>query len=378
MALRTKAAAYYQALAGGTSRHWWDGAVRALLGAAEWLYTRGVEKKYRSYADHPERQVRLDAAVISIGNVTVGGTGKTPAAVMIASRLQRRGRTVALLNRGYRSQKEHDGAVMSDGQHIFLSPAEGGDEACLMARSLPGVPVLVGRQRSRSGAMAVSRFGAQVIVLDDGFQHWQLHRDLDIVLMDSTNPVGNGRLLPRGILREPLSHLDRAGLIILTKCDQARRQDVDALYDLVRQYNQTAPVAESVHRAEWCVSFADWNRLGDKKDCPSLPKGTAVVAVSALGNPASFEETVRSFGCTVAGSLRYDDHHQYREEDIRAMKEKAAALGAAVVTTEKDAVKLDPLLITRYDVPLYVLGIALELTKGAGAVDKVLEQIIGG
>lgn len=378
MALRTKAAAYYQALVNGTSHCWCDGLMRAVLTAAAGLYGKGVEKMYRFYAVQPGRQARLPAIIISIGNITVGGTGKTPAAVLISDCLYRQGYDVALLNRGYRSQKEYDVSVMSDGEHVLLTAAEGGDEAFLMACSLPGIPVLVGRKRKESGQMAVSRFGAQILVLDDGFQHWQLHRDLDIVLVDSTNPFGNGHLIPRGILREPLPHLERAGLFILTKCDQARRESVDAVYGVLRQHNRTAPIAESVHRPKWCVSFADWNRLGDKSACRPLPEGTSVVVVSALGNPASFEETVCAFGYTIADVLRYDDHHQYERGDIAVIKEKSETLGAAVVTTEKDAVKIDPCLIEEFNVPLYVLGISLEITKGAEDVGKVLHDVIGG
>lgn len=378
MALRTKVASYFLDLMRGESRYFWDGFVLALLDGASALYRAGVEKKYRSYRDRPERCVSLPAKVISLGNITVGGTGKTPAACMIAARLQRQGWRVALLNRGYRSQKERDVGVMSDGTSVLLSAAEGGDEACQMARSLPGIPVLVGRERARSGRLAIERFGAQILVLDDGFQHWQLRRDLDIVLVDATNPFGNGRVLPRGILREPLQHLDRAGLFLLTKCDQVSREDIAAAYAAIRRYNETAPIAESVHRAKWCLPFSQWQKIGAREGGADLPEKSRVVAVSALGNPASFARTVQSMGYELVDEIRYDDHHSYTEKDLTLMKEKAEAAGAVLVTTEKDAVKIDPLLAIRYDLPLYVLGIALEITKGLDDVDKVLQRTIGG
>ena len=378
MALRTKLAAYFLDLMNGSSSHCWDGLVLGALERASVLYRKGVEKKYRSYADHPERQAWLDAVVISLGNITVGGTGKTPAACMLAQRLQREGYRVALLNRGYRSQKEHDGAVMSDGRQVLLSAAEGGDEACLMARSLPGIPVVIGRERRRSGQIAIEQFGSQVLLLDDGFQHWQLHRDLDIVLVDATNPFGNGKVLPRGILREPMEHLNRAGLFLITKCDQASREAIDAVYSTLQAYNPDAPIAESVHRAKWCISFSDWNGMKGRENCQALPKGTKAVAVSALGNPASFEQTIRSFGYDVVQALRYDDHHHYETDDMAAMKKAADAAGAVLITTEKDAVKLNPEWIRQYDLPLYVLGISLEITRGGEQIDKVLRHVIGG
>lgn len=378
MALRTKVAAYFINLMNGASHHCWDKLVLRILEGASVLYKAGVEKKYHSLASHPERQAHLDAAVISIGNITVGGTGKTPAVCMLAQMLQQQGYRVALLNRGYRSQKEGDAAVMSDGKKILLSAEEGGDEACLMARSLPGVPVVIGRERRRSGQIAVDQFGSQILLLDDGFQHWQLWRDLDIVLVDATNPFGNGWLLPRGILREPMDHLDRAGLFIITKCDQANREEIDAIYGTLQSYNPDAPIAEAVHRATWCISFEDWNSMKPRESFGDLAKGTSVLAVSALGNPASFEQTVRSFGYDVAGSLRYDDHHRYTRDDIEAMQQTAASAHAVLVTTEKDAVKLDPALIRQYGIPLYVLGIAMEITKGTAHVQNVLQRVIGG
>ena len=169
MSFRNWATAYFHYLTGSGPHRCWDWPALALLSGASWLYRKGVLAKYHSIASHPERQEHVPAVVISLGNITVGGTGKTPTACMLARRLQAQGWRVALLNRGYRSQREQGGAaVMSDGQHVLLTAEEGGDEACLMARSLPGVPVLVGRHRAAGGRLAVERFGTQVLLLDDG------------------------------------------------------------------------------------------------------------------------------------------------------------------------------------------------------------------
>ena len=376
MSLATSAAAYFHYLTGSRRHHFWDWPALALLSGASWLYGKGVAAKYRSFEKHPERQEHVPAVVISLGNITVGGTGKTPTACLLARQLQKKGFRVALLNRGYRSQREDGGAaVMSDGKSVLMSAEEGGDEACLMARSLPGVPVLVGRKRSLGGRLAVERFGTQVLLLDDGFQHWQLYRDLDIVLVDATNPFGNGRLLPRGILREPMTSLKRAGLFLITKRDQISADEAEAITAQLHRYNPEAPVAMAVHKPASCLSFAAWydgRRAGEA----GLPKGTKVLAVSALGNPASFEQTLRDAGFTVAAAVRYEDHHHYSRDDIRMLAEKAAASGCYLMTTEKDAVKLPASLIEEYKLPLYVLGITIEIVEGQEKIDSLLQALL--
>lgn len=376
MSLMSWGAAYFHYLTGSSSHHWWDWPALALLHGASWLYEKGVLAKYHAIADHPERQEHVPAVVISLGNITVGGTGKTPTACMLARRLQSQGWRVALLNRGYRSQKEQGGAaIMSDGREVLLTAEEGGDEACLMARSLPGVPVLVGRHRALGGRLAVERFGTQVLLLDDGFQHWQLYRDVDIVLIDGTNPFGNGHVLPRGILREPLEQLSRADIFLLTKRDQISQDRAEAIVRELRQYNQEAPVAMAIHKPSRCTAFAAWyDGTGD--DGTLRPDGQPVLAVSALGNPASFEQTLRDAGFTVNGALRYEDHHHYSRDDIRTMAARAAETGCLLVTTEKDAVKLPAAIIDEYDLPLYVLGITIDIVEGQEKIDTILQAVL--
>jgi len=378
MSLRTKLAAYFLYLMQDTPHHGIDIPILKVLEWASMAYKKGVAVTYNSYRKNPQKQVKLPAKVISLGNITVGGTGKTPTACLLARYLQQKGLRTALLNRGYRSETEGKAAIMSDGEHILLTAAAGGDEACLMARSLPGIPVLVGRNRGSSGQLAVDMFHSQVLLLDDGFQHWQLYRDLDIVLIDGTNPFGNGYVLPRGILREPLEQLRRAGLIIITKADLATEQQRKSIYAALHKYHPHVPVAEAVHRPKWCISFADWNSFKKRADCAFLAEDQPVIAVSALGNPSSFEATIQSFGYTIADTMRYDDHHQYSRDDLTAMAKKAQEQGAVLVTTEKDAVKMDAEYITAHDIPLYVLGIEIEIIKGNTDVENVLAQVIGG
>jgi tetraacyldisaccharide 4'-kinase len=379
MSFRTKGAAYFNYLMGEHRKSPADKLVLSLLGMFSRLYRWGVLRKYYSFRNHPEKRTQVNAVVISLGNITVGGTGKTPMACFLARRLQQRGYRVALLNRGYRSKAENDTAVMSDGTTVFLTAADGGDEAYLMARSLPGVPVIVGRQRGLSAQRAVHDFQAQVILLDDGFQHWKLARNLDIVLIDAANPFGNGKVLPAGILREPMEQLARAGLCIITKADQRCRHDMELLYGTIRRYNQKAPIAEAVHRAKWCIPFTAWNSMKiQNKEKETLPVGTKVIAVSALGNPASFEHTVKAFGYDMVRVIRYDDHHPYQETDMDAMVYQAGQAGAVLVTTEKDAVKMPAAYIEKNAISLYVLGIEIEIIKGNEAVNTKLRQVLGG
>lgn len=375
MALRTKVAAYFSYLMTGDHHHWWDGPVVSLLDGLAYLYKIGVTRRYRSYARHPERQTKLSVPVISIGNITVGGTGKTPMTCHMARYLQRHGKRVALLNRGYRSQKESTGAVVSDGNNVLLAQDVGGDEACLMARSLPDVPVLVGANRVAMGQEAIDRFHPDVLILDDGFQYWPLQRDIDIVLIDSTNPFGNGRLLPRGILREPLEQLGRADAIILTKVDQCPREDVEELRQTLRQYNQTAPLVDSVHSASWCISYMDWlNTKQANGTAPILLPDKPVIAVSALGNPESFEYTVQSYGYILDDTIRYEDHHQYTVEDMEYMQQMAAENEAVLVTTEKDAIKMPAMYIEGNDIPLYVLGMDIEIIEGKEELQHLIQE----
>lgn len=231
-------------------------------------------------------------------------------------------------------------------------------------------------QTAAGGRLAVERFGTQVLLLDDGFQHWQLYRDLDIVLVDGTNPFGNGHVLPRGILREPLEQLARAGAFIITKRDQISQDRADAIVRQLRQYNRQAPVAMAIHKPSRCLSFAAWHEGRSDGAGELRPDGQPILAVSALGNPASFERTLSDAGFTVTSAIRYEDHHQYSRDDIRQMADQAAAAGCPLVTTEKDAVKLPASLIHEYDLPLYVLSITIEIVEGQETIDTILQAVL--
>lgn len=351
-----------------------DRAVLALLSAMSVLYGKGAESRQRKESS---RAVDPGLPAVSIGNITAGGTGKTPVAMWLAGFLSCRGLRPAVLSRGYRGSAEKRGAVVSDFSRIYLSAEQAGDEPYLMARSLPGVPVLTGKDRCRSAEKAKA-MGADILLLDDGFQYWRMKRDLDLVLIDSTWPFGGGHLLPRGLLREPLDNLSRAGLFILTKADQAGEQ---AKTDIRRILTEKAPgvsVIEAWHRPAECLPFEEWQR-GTRTAGASLThvKGMKALAMSGVGNPDGFLRTAADAGLETVGQMAFPDHHAYTEDDLDRAEEAAVRQGAeCIVITEKDGVKLPP-RASQTGVPVYVLSIRVVFEeKGQSLLEKKLEEIL--
>lgn len=356
-----------------------DFIVLALLRASSVLYSWGVCLKLAMYRSGFLQQHRLPATVISIGNITVGGTGKTPTAQMMAQMIKDMGYKVVILNRGYRAHWQEEVGLVSDGRKIYMTAYEAGDEAYLLAKTLPGIPVVIGKDRSISGRYAVEKLGAQVIILDDGYQHWQLARDLDIVLIDSLNVFGNTHLLPRGTLREPLSHLDRADIFVLTKTDQATGWSREYLRNVLKKYNPAALVSESIHNPCYFIEIADWYKGIQDKNCPLTElEGREVLAFSAIGNPSSFEQTLSDIGLHIVDTVRYPDHHDYGVLEMQSVTERAVAKNAyALVTTAKDAVKIPTEFIySDRDRPLYVLGMEIKITDGEEALRRRLIEAI--
>ncbi|MBQ7454192.1 MAG: tetraacyldisaccharide 4'-kinase, partial [Selenomonadaceae bacterium] len=248
---------------------------------------------------------RLKCFVISLGNITVGGTGKTPTAQRLAKEIRDMGYRVVILNRGYRAKFYGEVGIVSDGKNLNMDAAEAGDEAYMLAKHLPNVPVLIGARRAVTGQYAIENFGAEVVILDDGYQHWQVIRDLDILLVDAVSVFGNGHLLPRGTLRESMSHISRADVCLMTKVDQAREGSRELIRETVRKYNKTAQIVESIHKPRCLIPLAQWstNLAGTGISVDTI-SGRRVMAVSAIGNPASFERTLRDLGAEIISSLR--------------------------------------------------------------------------
>ena len=325
------------------------------------------------------KQTKLDCCVISIGNITVGGTGKTPTAQKVAAMIKSMGYNVVILNRGYRSHWDKELGVVSDGKKIFMTAYEAGDEAYLMAKTLPGIPVIIGKNRAVTGQFAVDKMKAEVIIMDDGYQHWHLYRDLDVVLVDTYNMFGNGCLLPRGTLREPLKHLDRAGLFLLTKTDQSSQFSRINLRKNLAKYNDRAPVIESIHHPKNFVEIADWYK-GIHENTLELSEleGKKVMVFSAIGNPSSFEQTLAGIGLEILEAIRYPDHHDYGMLEMQYISERAASKEAvALITTGKDAVKIPTEFIYfNRDLPLYILNMDIMITEGQDLFEKAIVNAI--
>ena len=278
----------------------------------------------------------LPCRVVSIGNLISGGTGKTPMTILVARMIRDMGYRVVVLSRGYRGRMEKTGGVVSDGRTIFKGPEDAGDEPYLMARILTGIPVLVGQRRYETGMMAVKRFKPDVIVLDDAFQHLRLKRDLNLVLLDSRSPFGNGHLLPRGLLREPLSALRRAHAVVYTRSEQAL----------------TAPIRHRLprHQPVFYTSHHPIIRKTDQEDGRfaydasniSLLKGKKAVAFAGLADNAQFFDSLEQAGCVLVRRFSFPDHHRYGGNDWVRIAAAAGSKGAdMVVTTAKDFVKIE-------------------------------------
>jgi tetraacyldisaccharide 4'-kinase len=276
---------------------------------------------------------RLPCPVISVGNLTVGGTGKTPLVVALARGLMKRGIPVAILSRGYMGKKS-SGPLVSDGQNLFLSLEESGDEPFLMAKSLKGIPILVGKDRFTNGEIALQRFDIRGLLLDDGYQHLQLHRDLDLLLIDSQVGFGDHHLLPRGILREPLSHLRRADLLLLTKVE-----DLEACQPLDEKLHRIHPSSPIFHSHYEPLGLIGPNE--EREELHSL-KGKKVMALSGIANPSYFVSLLRKYGLEMVREVTFPDHHVYSKRDLASI-EKRSKGADRVVTTEKDMVKLKEL-----------------------------------
>src|SRR5579862_5258893 len=218
------------------------GVLRAVLSALAPIYCAGLKSYLLTYRLGLRRQTRLRCRVISVGNLTTGGTGKTPMTQALCQRLMDSGHRVAILSRGYGGSFERGCAVVSDASKVHLTAAEAGDEAYLLATTLPGLPVVVGKDRRVTGALAVAQLGPDIIVLDDGMQYWQLHRDVDVVLLNAQDPFDNGWTFPRGLLREPPSHLARANIVVLTHALRAGTGKVSAVMDQVRRLAPGRPI----------------------------------------------------------------------------------------------------------------------------------------
>jgi tetraacyldisaccharide 4'-kinase len=341
--------------------------VRAGLSAAAVAYRAALKARSASYRIGLLSTRGLPVPVISVGNVTVGGSGKTPLAEVVVLALCEMGARPAIVSRGY-GRRTRGVRIVADGGGLRLGARDGGDEPVLLAERLPGVPIVVGESRYEAGAVAVGTCGAGTLVLDDGFQHRTLAKDLELVVVSGSDPWGNGRLFPRGSLREPLSALKRAGLVVVTNPPTAA-----ATIDIAQVLRLRASAATVLSGAYRPTSL----RRGDhvRAEAPEALRGRKVLMLAGLAAPGGFVATAEGLGAKVAGLAEFPDHHWYTPGDLARVAATVREMGAeAVLTTEKDWVRLREMPLG--DVPFWVLSVRLDLGADSVALAQVLSETL--
>lgn len=341
---------------------------RGILYLASVGYGWGNRLHRAAYDNGWKNSQGVNSRVVCIGNISAGGTGKTTAVLLAATTLAKAGLRVAIVSRGYKRQQKTEGPVI-----LFDNPDTdwrmAGDEPFMMSRVLNEykVPVVIAPNRVQAATEALRRFKSQIILLDDGFQHYRLQRDSNIVLIDAQNPFGNKHLLPYGILREPLTALKRANLVLLTHCDQVQPRALENIKDEIRLYNDEIDILESEHQPEYFLDICTM----EKKELSSL-KGSAA-CFSALGNPASFENTLTGVGLTLKQKWRFPDHQFYTEENLRTFEDTRA--GLPLITTFKDFVKFPDNWREILTQDVYVLSVNLKIRGGEAEFHKFTEVL---
>lgn len=321
-----------------------------------WPYALVVRLRNGLYSRGLFRARKVSAVVISVGNLTVGGTGKTPLVAWLCQAMRQRQRRCAVLTRGYKAKK-----------------GELSDEPALLAARCPDVNVVVNPNRLAGAKRAISEHGAEVLLLDDGFQHRRLARDIDIVAIDATGPFGYGRLLPAGLLREPVTGLRRAKAVVITRCDQVSEERLAQIQRQVRQMNADAIIATSIHAP---VNAA--TRGGTEIGLEEL-RGKQVYAFCGLGNPEAFFDTVRRIGCVLVGWRSLDDHCAYTSASLDEIRRQGREHNAEyIVTTQKDWTKIASLMPPENDPPIVYLAIEMEFISGSEQLTDLIDRVVDG
>ncbi|MFA5206165.1 MAG: tetraacyldisaccharide 4'-kinase [Lentisphaeria bacterium] len=381
--LAEKAETYIIELLEGRCRSHRDRVALGCLFALSQLYRGIVQLRHHLYKERLIRQRMLGCMVVSIGNLTTGGTGKTPVVEVFARTLAAKGRRVAILSRGYRSKsqplwrkvrdrftrrdRETPPKIVSDGRRLLLDSATAGDEPYMLASNLPETIVLVDKDRVKAGRYAIRRFGADTLILDDGFQYLPLRPHFNILLVDATNPFHNHHLLPRGLLREPLKHLRRANVVFLTKSDGSHR--LDHLKKFINKHNPRAEIIECTHKPEYLQDVYARQRF----PLETL-RGKRVAAISGIAVPEGFEVFLGKLGAELVYAERFADHHRFRQQEVINFINTATARGAELaVTTEKDAVRFP--MLERRDLPVQFLRVHIDILSGHESFNDCITRL---
>ena len=376
---------YFLEVIEGTRAHRFDWLVRGFLFVASRFYRMAVQFRIWLYDKRFFRYHATGCQVVSIGNLTCGGTGKTPVVEVFAKSLTKQGRKVAILSRGYRSKEQRsfyqklrdkfspsqglrEPRVVSDGNDLLLQSDVAGDEPYMLASNLQNVAVLVDKDRVNSALYAIEKYKIDTLILDDGFQYLRLKAHINIVLVDCTSPFGNHHVLPRGLLREPIKNIRRADYVFLTKSNGGNH--LRHLKTFIRRHNRRAEIIECCHKPLYLERVF---MRGTQQPLTDL-KNRKVAAISAIAKPESFEAFLKDYGAEIVCSAQYADHHRYTEQQILDFVKEAKKNGAEmIVTTEKDAVRIPRLL--REDIPFYFLRVQIDILSGQENFDQCIKRI---
>lgn len=308
---------------------------------------------------------KADAMVISVGNITTGGTGKTPLVIWLCKNLQQEKIPCAILTRGYKTQTKGQG-TRDDRRETKI------DEPAILSEMCPQAQVIINPDRAAGAKEAVNRFGAKLLIMDDGFQHRRLARDIDIITIDATRPFGYDRLLPAGLLREPANSLKRADAVIVTRSNQVSESRLNKIEAKIQKVKQDMIIARAVH-SPVCAKTTDGKEISIER-----LKGKKIFAFCGIGNPDAFINTIGELGAKIVGSKIYDDHYQYADKDIANICGEATNLKAdLILTTQKDFSRL-PIEKLRTDIPFVYLAIELKIISGEDAITRLIKNVLAG
>ena len=368
----------------GRARGFRASMLRVLLWFISGAFRLAVRLRLRRYRTGVKKQAYLGTQVISIGNITVGGTGKTPVVELFSRELEKRGRKPAILSRGYKSKKlnvpqdwqskstgdpispDEMPKIVSQGGKPILDVSYAGDEPWMLANNLPGVSVVVDKDRVKGGKFAIQELNADTLILDDGMQYLDLAHSIDVVLIDQNAPFGTGQMLPRGTLREPAQNLCRADYLFITKCDGSSNEK---LIKRIRRHNLHAEIIECTHGPQYLENLF----TGERVPLDFLQE-KYIAAISGIAVPASFEKLLDQLGAKVEFHRVFSDHHAFKQSDIdRFMRRCVRRDIDLIVTTEKDAVRF--IKPAELDVPVYFLRIEVDILKGQEVWESIVDRI---
>ena len=352
----------YRKLVSGQTAGKAAAALCFLLAAVSRLYLIVIGLRNFLYDKKYLKTYSVDATVICIGNITAGGTGKTPLVIWLYNFLNEKGLCCAILTRGYKATP-----------NLKLKTENYNDEPAILAKSCPQAKVIVNPNRFIAATKAVNQFDAKVLIMDDGFQHRRLTRNLDVLTIDATQPFGYGKLLPAGLLREPVSALKRAGAVVITRCDQITEAQLSQIEQKLRLANPNMIISTSQHKPICAVS------MGDKKISIEWLKDKKIFAFCGIGNPDAFLKTITSTGLNLVGSKVYSDHYSYSSDDIRDVYKQAKSLNAdLILSTQKDWTKTALLASTEEDLIFAYLAIDLKFISGEDKLKSLIEETLHG